>query len=144
MACLASSVFAQDFVYSYDEKELKNISTSIYIDEHPFGPDIANKLWLLKDSYTYSFENNLSGTTVTQTEKASIYNSVKKSNSYLVKAVRKGLISKEEATLKLDDIIVKVLNIRYQDTEMLETKLWETKEPEQILALYSESVILEM
>ena len=112
-----------------------------YLKSHPLGLDVAKKLELLRESYTWTEE---ASATVprdrTIVEKPAIYYSVQKLNGHYKKAVKKGLMSEAEAKSALISAIDIALVIRYQQTMDLETKLREFKDKEDIAALYSEKV----
>lgn len=133
---------AQTYVFTYDERELVEIQSTVALSKHPLGDEYAYKLQLLKETYTYEVPDEIHHTKQTIIEKPSIYFSVKKANKHLTKSVKKGRIEEEEATKKLTEILDKALNIRYQDTEQLEAKLWKVKDPEAITALYTEEISL--
>lgn len=135
---------AQEFVFNYNMKELDEVQQSTDIKDHFLGEDIAKKMQLLKESYTYKEVNEISQTEFTVVEKPSIYRSVNKMSKYLQKDVKKGRISKEKAYTQLDNVLNIAINIRYQDTEKLEKELWKIKEPENLKALFSDQIVLSM
>lgn len=138
------SVQAQEFVFHYNQTELEETESDLPNAEHPFGTDFTILMQLLSEKYTYKVENSISKTVTTMVEKPSIYYSVKKVNKHMVKSSKKERIPLEEAKTKLEDVLVKALNIRYQDTEVLEEKLNDIKDPEMIMAFYSNDIVLNM
>lgn len=135
------SASAQEFVFKYNQSEIEN-SYSNYNSEHPFGAQFTSLMNLLKDKYTHTEKNPISLTTSNVVDKPSIFYSVKKSNKHLIKAVKKGQMTEEEAKKELEDILVKALNIRHQNTEVMEKRLFKLKDPETIIAFYSKDVTL--
>ncbi len=138
------AVNAQDFTFEYAMKELEEVQSSDEVKTHFLGNEVAMKMQLLAESYTYKVEDEITGTAKITVEKPSIYNSVKKTERYLKKGLKKGNITQEEAKLQFDTILNIALNIRYQDTQQLEEVLWDIKDPDQIASLYTSKVKLEM
>lgn len=141
---ISISVQAQEFVFDYSEMELEEVENDLPASGHPFGPEFTTMMQLLREKYTYEEKNTIQQTTSTVVEKPSIYYSARKASKHLVKAVKKGRMSEEEGKNELRDVLVKVLNIRYQNTTDLEERLNKLKDPETITALYSKDIKLEM
>ena len=135
---------AQDFVFSYNMKEMEDVQSQADIKKHFLGDEIALKMQLLKESYTFIVVDEINNTQRTSVEKPSIFYSVKKTEKYLKKALKKGQIDEEEAITQFDNVLNIALNIRYQDTKALEDLLWDIKDPNQIATLYESRVKLEM
>ncbi len=133
---------AQKYQFEYQEKEQKEIENTIF-KKHYLGEDIAIKMQLMKEEYTYQIKDEISLTESTAIEKASIYNSVNKVNKYLKKSVKKGQISEEEAKEILDRILDVVINIRYQETAELEEELWSIKDPVAVTSLFDEEIAMQ-
>ncbi len=112
-----------------------------YLRSHPLGLDVAKKLELLRESYTWKEE---ASATVprdrTIVEKPAIYYSVQKLNGHYKKAVKQGVMNEEEAKTALISAIDIALVIRYQQTAEFETKLRDFKKGEEIASVYSEKV----
>lgn len=138
------SVQAQEFVFDYNEMEMEELATNFTTSQHPFGTEFAEMMQLLREFYTSEETNNISLTTTPVVDKPSIYYSVRKTNRHLVKSVKKGHKNVEDAKKELGDILVKALNIRYQNTEKLEQKLGKIKDPEMLLAFYDKDIKLDM
>ncbi|SMD36838.1 hypothetical protein SAMN04488029_3096 [Reichenbachiella faecimaris] len=137
-----SSTKAQEFVFDYNQVETTQSTSYISTTKHPFGAEFTSMMQLLRESYTHAEENSLSLTTSTVVDKPSIFYSVKRTSKHLVKAVKKRQVSLEEAKKELEDILVKALNIRHQNTQVLEKKLFKLKNPENIIAFYNHDVSL--
>ncbi|MEO9965534.1 MAG: hypothetical protein ABJF11_07095 [Reichenbachiella sp.] len=144
LIAISISVQAQDFVFHYNEMERDELMQKVATTEHPFGSEFTQLMLLLKENYTSEEQNSISLTMTLTVEKPSIYYSVRKANKHYIKAARKGRIPKEEAKKGLQDVLVKALNIRYQNTEALEDKLDKIKDVEEIVAFYSKDVKLDM
>ncbi|MEO9804304.1 MAG: hypothetical protein ABJF04_13690 [Reichenbachiella sp.] len=138
------SVQAQEFVFDYNEMEMEETESNLASSQHPFGTEFTEMMQLLREFYTSEERNTISQTTTPIVEKPSIYYSVKKTNKHLVKAVKKGHMDVEDAKKELGDILVKALNIRYQNTEALEEKLGKIKDTEMLLAFYGKDIKLDM
>lgn len=135
---------AQEFVFRYNQMETEEVDSNLATTQHPFGAEFTEMMQLLKDFYTYEEKNSISLATTTVVEKPSIYYSVSKTSKHLVKAVKKGNMTEEEAKKGLEDILIKALNIRYQNTAELEQKLRKIKDAETIMAFYTDDIRLDM
>ncbi len=134
----------EEFVFSYDMMEMEEVQSTIGMKEHYLGEEFTLKMQLLKEAYTYKVKDEISKTEKVEIEKPSIYYSVKKTDKYLKKALRKGKVTEDEAKETLNNILNVALNVRYQDTQKFEDLLWDIKDPVQISSLYTERVKLEM
>lgn len=112
-----------------------------YVKAHPFGMDVAKKLELLRETYTWKEEASATNPRDrTIVEKPVIYYSVQKMNGHYKKAVKIGLMSEEDAKAALISAIDIALVIRYQQTIDFETKLREYKGGDELAAVYAEKV----
>ncbi|MEQ8687792.1 MAG: hypothetical protein RIE86_20975 [Imperialibacter sp.] len=136
-----SDVFSFNFV----EDKLDDSSVNMAaVGSHYMGSDIAVKLELLKDSYTWKEEGTPnSPTTKTVVEKPAIYYSLKKLDKYYKKAIKKGDVTEEAARDEFVKALDIALFIRYQETAAFEDKLRELKEESDIALLYTKKVKLE-
>lgn len=135
------------FTFRYIEQELKELETSPeLVDDHYLGFDIAKKMQLLRETYTYEEPPTATNPAPrTVVEKPAIYYSVKKIDKHFKKALRKDEITEDEARKQLDNILNIALNIRYQETGKLEEILWDIKrDEEEIVKLYTDRVTLEL
>ncbi len=139
---LGAYIHAQDkYQFDYQEKELTGVSEA-FVKKHFLGEAVALQMQLLRESYTYKVEDQISKVVNTVIEKPSIYNSVSKVNKYLKKKLKSKEITTEEAEQVLSNVLIITLNIRYQDTAALEEELWKLKDPKEINDLYSNRVAL--
>lgn len=136
------SSYAQTYKFYYSAKEQAEVQASI-IKQHNLGEEIAKKMQLLKESYTYKEYNPVSRFEDTVIEKTPIYNSVKKISKYLSKSVKKGNIELEEAQSQLNKILDVALNIRHQNTTALEEELWATKGTDQIASIFVDKIVMD-
>lgn len=136
--------FSQEFVFRYEMKEMDDVLSAADIKDHFLGEDVSRKMQLLKESYTYFITDEVSNTERRQVEKPAIYNSVNKVSRYLKKQVKKGGVTKADATQKFDAMLNAALNIRYADTAELEDVLWEIKDPKRVMDLFVDNITLEM
>jgi len=132
----------EQFIFSYNKSELNSINEELVMREHFLGNEIARKLRLFEDSYTYMQESDVSQLSTTVVEKPSIYYSVKKMEKFYKKAIKAGTITVEDATAQFDHILKIALNIRHQETDNLEDILWKVKEPIEIATLYQNNIQL--
>ena len=144
IACMVAPmafVSAQKYQFEYQEKEQQEIESTIF-KKHYLGEEIAIKMQLMKEEYTYQIKDEIALTESTEIEKASIYNSVNKVSKYLKKGIKKGEISEEEAKETLDKMLDVVINIRYQETAELEEELWGLKDPVALASFFDTEVSL--
>lgn len=135
-----SDVFAFDFVE--DKLDDSNLDLAL-VGDHYLGSEVAKKLALLKDSYTWREEGTANSPySKTIVEKPAIYYSVKKLDKYYKKEIKKGNLSEDEARDQFIKSLDIALLIRYQQTEAFEDKLRELKEDSDIAQLYTEKVKL--
>ncbi len=142
------SGIAQDadvFSFNFIEDKIDDSSVDMgSLSDHYLGLDIAKKLQLLKDSYTWKEEGTPnSPTTKTVVEKPAIYYSLKKLDKYYKKAIGKGEISEAAAKDEFVKALDIALFIRFQETDAFESKLRELKEDSDIALLYTKKVKLE-
>jgi len=135
----------EEDVYYFEERS--NELAEVEVDEaivkkHYLGEEIARKLQILKDTYTWKeYAGELQQTDKTIVEKPAIYYSIKKLSTYYKKAIKKGLVDKDEATKRLGNFLDIVYYIRYQETVEFEDTLGSLKSPEDIEALYNKVVL---
>ncbi len=135
----------EEDVYYFEERasELAEVEVDeAIVKKHFLGEDIANKMQILKDTYTWKeYAGELQTTDKTIVEKPAIYYSIKKLSSYYKKAIKKGMVDREEATKRLSNFIDIVYYIRYQETEAFENTLGRLKKVEDIEALFNKVVL---
>lgn len=134
----------ESFCYRYcvDEKSLSDIKES-NISDHPLGVNIAKKLYLFRNTYTVIEQPTpTSPGEKTIVYKPSIYNSLLKLNRYYKKEVKQGVITKEEASERLERYLDIAISIFIENTETFEQKLKKAKGPDEISKVFS-LVILE-
>ena len=144
IACMVAPmafVSAQKYQFEYQEKEQQEIESTIF-KKHYLGEEIAIKMQLMKEEYTYQIKDEIALTESTEIEKASIYKSVNKVSKYLKKGIKKGEISEAEAKETLAKILDVAINIRYQETAELEEELWSLKDPVAVASFFDTEVAL--
>jgi len=132
-----------EFCYRYcvSEESLSTINED-KLSEHFLGTNIARKFYLFKDTYTY-----IEAPSVTSpgekmiVVKPSIYNSLLKLNKYYKKQVKHGLLTKEEASEKMDHYLDIALSVFIEDTDTFEDKLRKAKSPDEISDIFSMVVL---
>ena len=133
-------ISAQKYEFEYQFKEQEDPLGSV--DKHFLGNQIATKMSLLKENYTYTVQSEISQASSTEVEKPAIYNSVYKVNKYVKKSMKKGLMTEEQAKTTMDKVLDVAINIRYQETDELEQELWKAKDPVVIASLFQEEIVL--
>lgn len=126
----------EKFVYSvYGEIPT---AKATFEEEHFLGNPLTSKWNTFIQNYTHIYDMSVgfSGSTV-EVSKPAIYNAVMKVNKYYKKAVRKGTVDKDIAIQKLSHILdcANVISTE-TETETFEQAISETKEAEEIIALF--------
>ena len=112
------------------------------VPNHYLGPEIGLKTYLLKGLYTEVEEGNeINPVDKTIVFKPAIYYSMKKLNNYYKKAVKKGIITEQEAIDKMNTYLDICLAIYLQETQQFETELKKYKKTEDIDAVFSRVVL---
>ncbi len=135
----AKDTIAKKFVYHYsvNNEALSSIDRSM-LSEHPLGENIARKIHLLQDYYTYiEPPSPTSPGQKTIVVKPNIYNSLLKLNRYYKQQVKKGTISIESATRELNHFLDVGLSIVSDETGSFEAELRKAKSPDQIISVFS-------
>jgi len=135
-------ISAQDenvYQFEYREMELKEI-TSPFVKSHYLGDEVANMMQILRETYTYKVIDELTRVEEKVIEKQKIFNSVAKVSKFLKKEIKSGRITKAEAKKVMQDVLVVAINIRYQETEQLESELWKIKSAQAITDLFTERI----
>lgn len=144
LVSLAKLSLAQEkFEFDYQERELDEVVNPTFVKKSILGEDVANKMQLLREAYTYKEMNGITKTETTVIDKTSIFNTTKKVVKYFEKAAKKGSVDLTEATQKAETVIDIALNIRFQNTYYLEEALWKVKEPEAIYDYYTNKILLD-
>ncbi len=127
--------------YSYDY-ELENITKDM-AGNHPFGDEIAKKMFLLSKKYTSEVEL-IPGNPQTKTviQKPVIYNAVKRIEKHLKKSVKKGSLSVDPATYTLNKVLDVALCIRNADTKNFEGAIETSDSDENKIDLFTNRVNL--
>ena len=143
LVCMTQTMAQSENQYQFDymEMELQEIE-SPFVQEHFLGTDIANKMQLLRENYTYKALNSMTQREENFVEKQPIFRSVVKLNKYLKKELKSGSLTMEKAQEIMDKVLLIALNIRYQETTELESELWKIKKPEEIAQLYNERIAI--
>jgi len=113
-----------------------------YITKHYLGEDIAIKMHLLKETYTYIERgDDLNPVDKTIVNKPAIFYSMKKLNNHYKKQIKKGTVSKEEAKEKLDHYLDICLSIYLQSTDNFEEALRTSKGNDELDGVFSRVVL---
>lgn len=138
---LCSLAFSQSKVYEFQYQEVELDEAYIpSLTPHALGEPFTNMMQLLKEFYVYEETSKVSGTTTKYVQKPAIYYSTRKANKYLLKSLRKDLISEQEARSELERVLTVALNIRHQDTENMEDVLYKIKDAESIVQFYQKNI----
>jgi hypothetical protein len=112
------------------------------VKEHPLGSEVAEKLVLLKNRYTYiQPAGPTSPVEKTIISKPVIYNSIQKLNRYFKKALKKGIINIDTARTDFLMCINIALIIQSDNTKEFENYLNKMSSPEEILSAYRKVVL---
>lgn len=144
---ISTTMFSQSFSFRYFEEETKIAKENAdFIEEHYLGFYIAQKMQLLKESYTYTEPPTATNPTPrTVVEKPAIYYSVKKVDNYLKRQIKSGDMSNDDALKIMDSVLKVALNVRNQETAKLEEILWNIKsQEEEIVNLYTTRIALNL
>ena len=136
LLCALSTVYTQDaeFLFANNLKDTLRAKVDYtHAGIHILGPEVARKMLLLQETYTYIERGTLMapGDKVI-IKKPDIYYSVKKLNTYYRKAVKKGTVTSEQAAKNLTSCIEKSYSIFYEDTQKFEEFIRTKKKPEDI------------
>ncbi len=133
----STKVYKFCFRYCVDEESLCSINDEELTD-HPLGDNIARKLYLLKETYTYiEHPTPTSPGEKTIITKPSIYNSLQKLNRYYKKQVKDGDMTEEEARMKLGQYLDIAISVFIENTESFEDELRKAKKPDEISEVFS-------
>ncbi len=107
-------------------------------EEHFLGGELTAKWNAFNQNYTHVYSVSIGpSTSNTEIVKPAVYNAVNKVNAYYKKAVRKGLISREEAIRKLSHIFDCANVICFDDQSgSFEHAVGKAASPEEIVALF--------
>jgi hypothetical protein len=107
-------------------------------EEHFLGGELTAKWNAFNQNYTHVYSVSIGpSTSSAEIVKPAVYNAVNKVNAYYKKAVRKGLISKEEAIRKLSHIFDCANVICFDDQSVsFEHAVNKAASPEEIIALF--------
>jgi hypothetical protein len=136
---IAKDSITKKFIYHYsvNKEALSSIDRSM-LSDHPFGENIARKIYLLQDYYTYvEPPSPTSPGQKTIVVKPNIYNSLLKLNRFYKQQVKKGIITIESASRDLNRFLDIGLSIVSDDTALFEAELRKAKSPDQIISVFS-------
>jgi len=134
--CAFASIKAQtaEYLFANNLRDTANLKID-YTNSgnHVLGSNVARKMLLLQETYTYVERGTLTAPgDKTIVKKGDIYYAVKKLNVYYKKAVKIGTIDPKEAAAKLTAVIDKSYSMFYEDTKKFEDFIRTQKEPEDI------------
>ncbi len=143
----SSLLRAQDgekfYFYNDVDKALEVNIETYKVPSHYLGEDIALKMYLVEQTYTIVEEaTSVNPVEKTIVNKPSIFYSIKRLNKYYKRAIRKGEMTEEEVKTRLNNYLDICLSIYRQDTNLFEEALKNSKEKDEIVAVFSR-VILE-
>ncbi|MFT6866219.1 MAG: hypothetical protein ACJA08_001048 [Cyclobacteriaceae bacterium] len=143
------SILAQNIEEVYNFKSLKNeldfseLVAYNYDFSHFLGEDIGKKMLLLTNSYTWVAEPTPANPITTKViEKPGIYNKIKKVERYYKKAVHKKTIDVNVASQEFENILDIAIQVRYQQTDDLESHLQNLKNPADIALLFTNNIFI--
>ncbi|MFT6854462.1 MAG: hypothetical protein ACJA0X_000426 [Cyclobacteriaceae bacterium] len=133
----------EEFRFRYMESKLDESGINpAKLRDHFLGDDIAKKVYLLKESYTYLEAASTVTATAARTliDKPDIYNSLKKLDRYYKKGIRKGRMQEANAKEEYAKILNIALFIRNQQTVEFEERLSNASDDEEVVMLFTEKV----
>lgn len=132
----------ENFTFYNDLDRVDTNVDPLMIPNHYLGSEIGLKVYLLKNLYTVVEEGNeINPVDKTIVFKPAIYYSMKKLNNYYKKAVKKGIITEQEAKDKMNAHLDVCLSIYLQETSQFEVELKKYKKTEDIDAVFSRVVL---
>ncbi len=136
LLCGFISTNAQDSEYLFANNLKDTLNLKIDYSNagtHALGSNVARKMLLLQETYTYIERGTLTapGDKVI-IKKGDIYFAVKKLNVYYKKAAKIGAIDPKEAANKLITVIDKGYSMFYEDTKKFEDYISKQKKAEDI------------
>ncbi len=112
-------------------------SPDLMYGAHPFGDNIARKFAVIQNTYTYVVPGEPSSpghkTTIV---KPTLYNAVRKINSYYRKVVKDKQMDQAEAAKLLNHVFDVAISVFTQPTAALEAELKKYKKPEDLAAVF--------
>jgi len=144
VSAVSAQAGAEDtFYFDNDLANIKELNIDPdFISKHYLGEDIAVKMHLLKETYTYIERgDDLNPLDKTIVNKPTIFYSMKKLNNYYKKKLKKGGLSQEEAKDKLDHYLDICLAIYLQSTDSFEEALRSSKGQDEIDGVFSRVVL---
>lgn len=114
-------------------------SEASFVEPHYLGEPCATKWSAFQSGYTriYTQDIGFSSTTV-EFAKPSIYHAVKKVNRYVVRAVKKQKMKKDDAVALMCHVLDCANAVLYEnDTKALENDLASTREPERLIDIFN-------
>lgn len=122
--------------------EMQQLKTAL-VSPHVFGDEIARKMFLLNQGYTYETPVAPgSSATKTMYTKPVIYNSVKKIERDLKKKVKSGEVAASLAVSEFSTVLDIALNVVNQNTLALEERLSSLNGSDALLEVYLKEVKL--
>ncbi len=136
------TVYVFEFTAYSRDYELENISSEM-AGEHPFGDQIAKKIYLLESKYT-SEVAIVPGNPQTKTviQKPVIYESVKRIEKQLKKSVKKEELSVSNAAFTFNKVLDVALNTLTANTQSFEVAIESLDETDAKIELFTKHVIL--
>lgn len=125
-------------VYNFIPEEIKNVTEEM-AGSHFLGEDIAKKVYLFEQAYTYTVAISPGNpSTRTMFRKPVVYNSVRKIEHYLKKSVKKGLLTIEEARNDFNKVLDVALTTKSMNTNSFEDSIKSINDSSDLLTAYSQ------
>jgi len=125
-------------IYVYQVYGYIPTPNSAFEEEHYLGGALSAKWNTFNQTYTHVYDVKVGFTnSAVEISKPSVYNAVIKVNNYFKKAVKKGMVTREEATRSLSHIFDCANVICFNpNTTTFEHAAEKTKTPEEIIGLF--------
>ncbi|MGD2034717.1 MAG: hypothetical protein PVF73_06665 [Bacteroidales bacterium] len=145
MIVFVSSVYSQEkteFIFADNQSALDVSSVNKDIRDPLMGMEVAKKMVLFKDRYTYVEAGTpASPSNRTIVLKPVIFNSIQKLNRHFKKQIKKGDMDPESARDFFLPCLDTALILYAEETEEFEDYLRKQKKPEEILDAYQRVVL---
>lgn len=128
-----SAHFKDEYIFKDETGDYDFSQNNSNISSHYLGNEIAVKMDVLKDTYTYIEKATpTSPTDKTIVVKPTIYYAIKKLSNKYKRFIKKDQLTEQEARKRLDKYIMIALSIYHQETDEFEEELRKNKKPHEI------------
>lgn len=125
-------------VYNFIPEELKKVTIEM-AGTHFLGDEIAKKIYLFEDAYTYKVAI-APGNPATRTmfRKQTMYNSVRKIEKFLKKSLKNHTFTLDEAMVKFNKVLDVAITTKGVNTQKFEDTIKSNNNSQDLLALFTQ------